>query len=149
MKVLLHHFSKIKSQKAVTNQGFYDRRIRIRIRIQEAQKHVDPDPGYGSATQASVQAICFCFMICRIFLSFKKTYTLKTKQKIRPNNSSLVRFSNQSSPVTYSYGPATTGGIVLRSPRYASLTAAAAAAMGGGLPSWPRSARVRQYSLEY
>jgi hypothetical protein len=88
-------------------------------------------------------------MICRIFLSFKKTYTLKTKQKIRPNNSSLVRFSNQSSPVTYSYGPATTGGIVLRSPGYASLSAAAAAAMGGGMPSWPRSARVRQYSLEY
>jgi hypothetical protein len=88
-------------------------------------------------------------MLCRIFLSFKKTYTLKTKQKIRPNNSSLVRFSNQSSPVTYSYGPATTGGIVLRSPGYASLSAAAAAAMGGGMPSWPRSARVRQYSLEY
>ncbi len=58
-EVLLHHFSKKKSQKEVTKQSksrFFllfllsDRRIRSRIhtsdywiRIQEAQKHVDPD----------------------------------------------------------------------------------------------------------
>ncbi len=49
LKLHLHHFSKIKSQKESLNsrnQGFFllflhdDRRIRIRIR--EAQKHVDP-----------------------------------------------------------------------------------------------------------
>jgi hypothetical protein len=50
LKVHLHHFSKIKSQKESQNrrnQVFLlflhdDRRIRSRIR--EAQKHVDPDP---------------------------------------------------------------------------------------------------------
>ncbi len=58
LKVHLHHFSKIKSQKEVTKQYearffllflFDDKRIRIHtsdkwIRIQEAQKHTHPDP---------------------------------------------------------------------------------------------------------
>jgi hypothetical protein len=60
LKVHLHHFSKIKSQKEVTKtveiEVYFilflldDRRIRsrsvplIRIRIQEAQKHTDRDP---------------------------------------------------------------------------------------------------------
>ncbi len=54
--LLLHHFSKIKSHKEVTNsrnQGFsyyFCLIIRIRtqrIRIQEAHEHVDPIPNTG------------------------------------------------------------------------------------------------------
>jgi hypothetical protein len=52
LKVHLHHFSKVKSQKEVTKQWesrFFllflldDRRVRIRIRIKEAKKQTDLD----------------------------------------------------------------------------------------------------------
>ncbi len=54
MKVLLNHFSKIKSQKKSQNsknQGF-SYYFCLMIRIQEAQKHVDPvDPDPDSDPQ--------------------------------------------------------------------------------------------------